>query len=86
MLRLTMRPAMTLITEYHPNAPTRRVFMYSVELPLGEKVQIINDQNRGTGWQNVWQMRRIGEGFTGEWQGKYGTADQALAALQGQLL
>jgi hypothetical protein len=84
MAKLTMRPAMTLITQHFPNAPTRRVFMYDVALPLHEKIQIVNHQGRGSGYQNVWQMRCVREGFTGQWEGMYGSAEEALAALQDQ--
>jgi hypothetical protein len=82
--KLTMYPAMTLITPHFRNAPTRRVFMYNVDLPLREKIQIINHQNRGTEYQNVWQMRCVREGFTGQWEGMYGSSEEALAALQDQ--
>jgi hypothetical protein len=79
-----MRPAMTVITQHFPNAPTRRVFIYDVALPLHEKTQIVNHQDRGTGYQSVWQMRCVTEGFTGQSEGIYGSAEEALAALQDQ--
>ncbi len=62
------------------NGVVRDTFMYEVDLPFDETIQIIHHGNRGTGYQYCWQVRRIKGGVCGEWAGKFASAEEA--ALQ----
>lgn len=64
------------------NGVVGETFLYELELPYAEKIQIIHHVNRGTGWQLCWQERRISRGVCGEWTGKFESATEAAQEIQ----
>ena len=64
------------------NGVVGETFLYELELPFAQTIQIIHHGNRGTSWQLCWQVRRISRGVCGEWTGKFASAVEAALAAQ----
>jgi len=74
MLRSVMRTA--------DNGVIGETFLYELDLPFAQTIQIIRHANRGTEWQLCWQVRSISRGVCGEWKGKFASAVEAALDTQ----
>ncbi len=59
-------------------------FLYELELPFAQTIQIVHHVKRVPGWQLCWcwQSRFISRGVCGEWTGKFDSAMKATLAAQ----
>jgi hypothetical protein len=66
------------------NGVVGETFMYKLELPFAQTIQIIYHRNRGTDGRlcRCWQVRRISPGVCGEWTGKFASAMEAALDAQ----
>lgn len=66
------------------NGVVGEAFLYELDLPFAQTIQIVHHVNRGPGWQLCWcwQIRRISGGVRGEWTGKFASAMEAALAAQ----
>jgi hypothetical protein len=58
-------------------------FVYELDLPFSEKIQIIDHVNRGIDGHlfRSWQVRRITAGVCGEWTGQFASAQEAARSI-----
>ena len=66
------------------NGVIGEIFLYELDLPFAQTIQIVHHVNRGPGWQLCWcwQIRCISGGVCGEWRGKFASAMEAALAAQ----
>jgi hypothetical protein len=66
------------------NGVAGETFLYELELPFVQTVQIVNHVKRVPGWGlcRCWQFRFILRGVCGEWIGKFDSAMEAALDAQ----
>lgn len=66
------------------NGVVGETFLYELDLPFAQIVQICYHRNRGIDGQlcQCWQVRPISRGICGQWTGKFASAVEAALDVQ----
>lgn len=78
-LKLSLRPRMQSRRGPDYADPKKKVVQHEVQgMPAGQRA-LIGESNR------KWKILRTKDGVTGDWEGEYSTAEEALAALENEI-